>query len=63
MAGRRTYVPGLVFVLKTAARYIKRWQTQLQTNTTSEQYDHIVGCLTGIADCLALLPSNDPSED
>lgn len=61
MAGSKTYIPGLRFVLGQAHKYGTRWQTQLAATLTEEQYNCLTSTLTAIAACLALLGKATPA--
>jgi hypothetical protein len=53
---------GLDAVLATAYRYGTRWDKQLAANLTTEQITCVRSLMTAIADCLALLPKNTPTD-
>lgn len=51
----KTYVPGLRLILKAAHRYATRYQAQLNTILTVDQYTCLVSTIAAIGACLALL--------
>lgn len=53
--GRRTYVPGLIFILRAAHKFATRYQQQLSTTLSTEQYACLVSTIQALADCLALI--------
>lgn len=56
----KVYWKSLELVLDQSRRYIQKWQTRLQTNLTSEQYNCVVAVLDAIITCLNALPQNTP---
>lgn len=61
MAASKVYWKGLRLVLGVAKRYIQKWDTQLQANLTTPQYECAVAVLDAILICLAALPENTPT--
>lgn len=57
----KTYQIGLYLTLKTAHRYIARWQPKLQASMTTEQYTCLVAVLDAIVECLPLITPAIPS--
>jgi hypothetical protein len=55
MAGFKTYIPGLRFVLKTAHRFMTRYQSKLAGSLSPAQYTCLVSTIGAVADCLAIL--------
>jgi hypothetical protein len=55
MAGLKTYIPGLRLVLKTAHRFMTRWQSQLSGTLTEAQYACLVATIAAVAECLGAL--------
>lgn len=51
----RTWIPGLILVLKAARHYMTKWNSQLHDSLTSPQYTCLMSTLTAIIDCLNLL--------
>lgn len=54
----KVYWKALRLVLTAAKKYIQRWDIQLKTNLTTEQYDCVIDTLTAIITCLNVIPSN-----
>jgi hypothetical protein len=51
----RTYLPGLVLVLRAAHRYATKYQQQLSGTLSAPQYTCLVSTIQALADCLALI--------
>jgi hypothetical protein len=51
----RTYIPGLRFVLNRLYRYGTRWQTELEANLTTPQYECLTAVLSAVLECLVAL--------
>jgi hypothetical protein len=58
MSGFKTYIPGLRLVLKTAHRFMTRYQSKLAGSLSPTQYTCLVSTIQAVADCLALLGDN-----
>lgn len=58
----KVYWKGLRLVLNGGKRYIQRNQLQLQANLTTPQYECVLDVLNAIVSCLALLPTDTPTE-
>jgi len=58
----KVYWKTLEIVMNSTRRYIQRNQLGLQANLTEEQYTCVTDVLQAILSCLALLPSNTPTE-
>jgi hypothetical protein len=56
----KVYWKGLELTLHTTKRYIQRWDTQLHSSLTSDQYTCLQSVLAAIVACLNLLPTNTP---
>jgi hypothetical protein len=51
----KTYVPGLILILRTAHRYATRYQAHLSGTLTTEQYACLLDLIAAMASCLAAL--------
>jgi len=58
----RTYLYGLWLVFTAAAKYAKRWQTKLQGNMTTQQYQCLVAVINALDECLPLIQPAPPAE-
>lgn len=58
----KVYWKQLRIVLGITKRYIQKWDLQLQSNLTAEQYQCVADVLAAIVSCLALLPQNPEVE-
>ena len=60
MAAQKVYWITMRVLLQHAYNYGTRWQSNMVSNITTEQYNCLVSTLAAIAACLALLPKNTP---
>lgn len=51
----KTYVPGLILILKAAHKYMTRYQNVLSTTLSPEAYTCMLDSITALASCLALI--------
>ena len=51
----KTYIPQLITVQKTVQRYAKKWQVQLQSHLSVEQYDCLTAVINAVITCLVAL--------
>lgn len=56
----KVYWKALRLVLGTVKRYIQKWDTQLHTSLTTDQYDCVIAVLDAVITCLNALPENTP---
>lgn len=56
----RVYWKSLRLVLGSVERYIERWDSKLEANLTTEQFNCVQDVLTAVRSCLLLLPQNTP---
>ena len=57
----KTYVPGLVLILRTAHRYATRYQAALSGSLTAPQYECLLDLIAALASCLAALGTTEPT--
>lgn len=62
MPFNRVYWKQARLILASTARYIERYDQQLQANLTAEQFACLEDVLTAINSCLQLLPVNTPED-
>jgi len=58
----RVYWKGARLILAKTAKYIERYDLQLEENLTAPQFSCLQDVLTAINSCLALLPVNEPDD-
>jgi hypothetical protein len=56
----KTYIPGLVFILKAAHRYATRYQSTLALALTPDQLTCLTSTVQALADCLAIIHPDPP---
>lgn len=49
----RTYLYGLYLALRVAQRYMSRWYTKVEENSTTDQFSCFVATLEAINECVA----------
>jgi hypothetical protein len=59
---QRTYLIGLYLVLRTAYKYMSRWQPLILPNITEQQAACFTAALNAIAECLPLFLPAAPTE-
>jgi hypothetical protein len=58
---RKTYKPGVYFVLRAAQHYITRWLPFMEAGLSEQQLTCLNACLTAITECLPLFLPPPPT--
>lgn len=58
----KVYWKALKLLLAPVKKYIQRWDTQLQANLTTPQYQCVVALLEAVIVCLGALPVDPVGE-